>query len=101
MKVDFRYLEHQGFCLDIRKKYFLVFNPIAWGLVGIYDNYDAAFESTYLPEYKRNSNIPGLICNVDMLYVLQTLYENNKEILESSSNMTLRYRGNVFYNSSS
>lgn len=97
MKIDFRYIEHQGLYIDVNKKYFLIFDPQIWGLVGIYDNYDAAFESTSYPSYRKHTDIKGFICNVDAFHVLQTIYEHNKETLEYASNKSLHYGGNIFF----
>ena len=96
MKIDFRYLEHQELYININKKYFLIFDPHAWGLIGIYDNYDAAFESTSYPSYRKYTDIKGFICNVDAFYVLEAIYKNNKDILEHTTNEPLHYKGNIF-----
>jgi hypothetical protein len=98
MKIDFRYLEHQGLSIDLRKKYVLSFDPCTWGLIGIYDNYDEAFKSTSYPLYRKHTDIKGLVCNVNAFYVLQSMYENNKEILEHTQNTPLHYNGNIFFN---
>lgn len=50
MKIDFRYLQYQGITVDTRKTYYLLFDPLAWGLLAVYDSYNEAFDATHYSE---------------------------------------------------
>jgi hypothetical protein len=42
--VDFRMLQKYGLSLDTKKRYFMVYEPQLWTLMGVYDNMDEALD---------------------------------------------------------
>jgi ribosome modulation factor len=46
-KIDFRLLNKFGISLNIKKKYFLIFDPQMWTINGVYDNLEDAIIEGY------------------------------------------------------
>ena len=107
LKIDFRLLKNYGLSLNTNKKYFVIYEPFCWTLIGVYDNIEDAldncwFKSTLDQYYEicANSNskfdknyigenhefCKGFFQNIDVWLLLSMLSHDTKDVLSHDLN---------------